>query len=89
MMIGIVYRDNLQYYTKCTGREEIYHVDFDQLEYGVMTYWKKGPIMNLPVYHPYYLMSALLFSGYFVAVPVIYLCIYQYRKKHDTDVTGR
>ena len=89
MMIGIVFRDNVHFYTKCTGREEIYHVDFDQLKYGVMTYWRKGPSMNLPFYHPYYLLSLFFFCGYIVAVPVIYLWIYQYRKKHDTDVTGR
>ena len=50
----IICRERMAFYTKCIGREEIFHVDLDHLDHGVKTsYWDKGLFLSLPIYHPF------------------------------------
>ena len=83
-----IFRDNISIYAKCAGREETFQVDLAHLEEGVGGFWQKGPIIGLPIYHPFRLFGYLTTFGYILLVPVLYLAIYRFRKKHDEDVTG-
>ena len=90
MVAGAIgYREKVHFYTTCIRREEVFHVDFDNLQDGVKMLLNKGPTPSLQVYHPVTVLYGLVGLGYSLVVPLLYFKIYCFRKIHDTEVTGR
>ena len=78
----------VHFYTKCMGREEVFHVDLEHLDHEMGGFWQKGPVIAQPMYHPFRALAYSVAFGYIAAVPVLYLAIYRFRKRQDRDVTG-
>ena len=89
MVAGAIgYREKVHFYTTCIRREEVFHVDFDNLQDGVKMLPDNGPTPSLPVYHPVTILWGLVGLGYSLVVPWLYFKIYRFREMHDTEVTG-
>ena len=85
---GVVYSDKIHTYTYCLGREETFVADLDNLLEDGVTFWSYGRYINQPLYHPYRLISNLVYFSYILVVPVAYVAIYRFRSKHDKEVPG-
>ena len=51
----------------------------------------EGPVRLwwlLPLHHPFHILSISAFFGYMFIVPIGYLTIYVFRKKHDASLQG-
>ena len=77
-------------YTSCINREEIFHVDLDNLlvlETG-LSFWNSGRFFSVPLYHPVRIAYYLLGLAYYLLIPVVYVSIYHFRRNHDRTLQG-
>ena len=72
------YRNNSYIYLKCMNRVEEF---YEKVEGSNMrVYW------SLPLYHPFHLLSIVVFYLYIVIVPTGYFLIYLFRRKMDSKL---
>ena len=81
-LFSLIYREKSYLYLKCLGKEDDFFSQYEENGLGLRLFWL------LPLYHPFHLISILLFFGYIVVVPVGYFYIYRFRKRHDSETRG-
>ena len=88
-IIMLVYAEDFFPYTACLGREEIFHVDLnDLLGDADLSFWNKSRFLRLPIYHPVRLAYLLIMLTYSLLIPGFYLGIFRFRWKQDRTVPG-
>ena len=88
-IIILVYAEDFFPYTACLGREEIFHVDLnDLLGDADLSFWNKSLFLRLPIYHPVRLAYLLTLLTYSLLIPGFYLAIFRFRWKQDRTVEG-
>ena len=88
-IVSLIYAENMFRYTVCMGREEIFLYDLEDLlkDVGIPA-WDYGRVISLPLYHPFRLVMNVVGLSFILVVPVAYMAIYCFRKKHDRQVHG-
>ena len=76
--------DNL-FFVKCRGRVEGFYYNTDDFFLPVT----RGAAIKQPLYHPFRLVTNLLYFNYTIVVPVGYCKIYNFVKKHNLQVQGK
>ena len=78
-LFSFVYRDKYYIYLKCAGRADEFFTE------------RKGPVRVwwiLPLHHPFLILSISAFFSYIFIVPIGYLTIFVFRRKHDATLQG-
>ena len=85
----LAYAESYFPYTVCLGREEIFHVDLnDLLGEADPSFWNMSRFMRLPIYNPVRLAFLLMMLTYSLLIPGVYLGMFWFRWKQDRTVTG-
>ena len=88
-VMSLVYAEDMFGYTVCMGREEIFLYNLEDLSEDVgLPVWDYGRGMSLPLYHPFRLAFNVVLLSFILVVPIVYIAIYCFRKKHDHRVQG-
>ena len=88
-IILLVYAEDFFPYTACLGREEIFHVDLNNLLGDAdLSFWNRSRFLRLPIYHPVRLTYLLTLLTYSLLIPGVYLAIFRFRWKQDRTVEG-
>ena len=88
-IVSLVYAEDMFRYTVCMGRQEIFLYDLEDLLADVgIPLWDYGRGISLPLYHPLRLFTNIFGLSVILVVPVAYIAIYSFRKKHDRQVPG-
>ena len=78
-IFSFIYREKSYIFLKCDGRAEEF---FSKMTGSVRLWWL------LPLHHPFHMLSILTFFSYMFIVPIGYLTIYVFRRKHDANLQG-